>query len=111
MPRCTRDDLRGGSPDENAQITRDILSGKEHGCRRDTVVLNAAAGMYVAGTAPSLRDGVELANKLIDSGAAAATLEAYAKASNAWGMLGPERKSGRFARSFAHRARSGLASP
>ena len=39
--------------------------------------------MYVAGTAPSLRDGVELANKLIDSGAAAATLEAYAKASNA----------------------------
>ncbi len=83
MARCTREDLRGGTPEENAQITRDILSGKEHGCRRDTVVLNAAAGLYVAGAVPSLRDGVERANELIDSGAAAATLEAYAQASNA----------------------------
>ena len=83
MPRCTRDDLRGGTPEENAQTTRDILSGAEHGCRRDTVVLNAAAGLYVAGSVPSLRDGVERANELIDSGAALNLLDAYVAASNA----------------------------
>ena len=83
MARCTRDDLRGGSPEENAQITRDILSGAEHGCRRDTVVLNAAAGLYIAGAVPSLRDGVARANELIDTGAATVKLNAYIQASNA----------------------------
>ena len=83
MARCTRDDLRGGSPEENAQITRDILSGAEHGCRRDTVVLNAAAGLYIAGAVPSLRDGVAQANELIDTGAATVKLNAYIQASNA----------------------------
>ena len=83
MARCTRDDLRGGSPEENAQITRGILSGAEHGCRRDTVVLNAAAGLYIAGAAPSLRDGVARANELIETGAATVKLNAYIQASNA----------------------------
>ena len=83
MARCTRDDLRGGSPEENAQITRDILSGAERGCRRDTVVLNAAAGLYIAGAVPSLRDGVARANELIDTGAATVKLNAYIQASNA----------------------------
>ena len=83
MARCTRDDLRGGSPEENAQITRDILSGAEHGCRRDTVVLNAAAGLYIAGAMPSLRDGVARANELIDTGAATVKLNAYIQASKA----------------------------
>lgn len=83
MARCTRDDLRGGSPEENAQITRDILSGSERGCRRDTVVLNAAAGLYIAGAVPSLRDGVARASELIDTGAATVKLNAYIQASNA----------------------------
>ncbi len=80
--RCTRDDLRGGDAEENAQITRDILSGADKTFRRDTVVLNAAAGLYVAGAVPSLKDGITRAGELIDSGAALATLEAYVAASN-----------------------------
>ena len=65
MKRCTKEDLRGGSPDENAQITRDILSGKETGAKRDTVLVNAAAGLYIAGLAPSLKDGVAKAKNLL----------------------------------------------
>ena len=82
MARCTRDDLRGGDPADNAKITRDILAGIDRGCRRDTVVLNAAAGLYVGGAVASLKEGVERAAELIDSGAAAATLDAYVAASN-----------------------------
>ena len=82
MARCTREDLRGGDPADNAKITRDILAGTDRGCRRDTVVLNAAAGLYVGGAVASLKEGVERAAELIDSGAAAATLDAYVAASN-----------------------------
>lgn len=82
MARCTRDDLRGGDPADNAKITRDILAGTDRGCRRDTVVLNAAAGLYVGGAVTSLKEGVERAAELIDSGAAAATLDEYVAASN-----------------------------
>ena len=82
MAQCTREDLQGGTPEENAQITRDILSGKEQGCKRDTVLLNAAAGLYITGKAASLKDGVALAAQLIDSGKALETLEAYIKVSN-----------------------------
>lgn len=82
MKRCERDDLAGGSPEDNARITRAILSGEERGCKRDTVVLNAAAGLYISGRVPSLRDGVAKAEELIDSGAAAKTLEAYIALSN-----------------------------
>lgn len=82
MQQCTREDLQGGTPEENAQITRDILSGKEQGCKRDTVLLNAAAGLYITGKAASLKDGVAQAAQLIDSGKAAETLEAYIKVSN-----------------------------
>ncbi len=82
MAQCTREDLQGGTPEENAQITRDILSGKEQGCKRDTVLLNAAAGLYIMGKAASLKDGVALAADLIDSGKALETLEAYIKVSN-----------------------------
>lgn len=79
---CTRDDLRGGTPEENAQITREILSGEKRGFRRNTVVLNAAAGLYIGGAVDSLEDGIKKAEELIDSGAAAAKLEEYIAASN-----------------------------
>ncbi len=74
MERCTKDALVGGTPEENAQITRDILSGKK-GPQRDTVLLNAGAGLVVAGKADTIAEGVKLAAELIDSGAALKTLE------------------------------------
>jgi anthranilate phosphoribosyltransferase len=81
MTRCVKADLVGGTPEENAAITRAILAG-ETGPRRDTVLLNAGAGLYIAGKAATLADGVKLAAETIDSGKALATLEAYIQASN-----------------------------
>jgi anthranilate phosphoribosyltransferase len=80
--RCAKEDLVGGTPEENAAITRAILSGQDNGPRRDTVVLNAAAALYISGKAPSLAEGVKLAQETITSGKALATLEAYIAASN-----------------------------
>lgn len=79
--RCTKDDLRGGTPAENAQITRDILSGKQ-GHQRNAVLLNAGAALYIGGKADSMRDGVKLAAELIDSGKALQTLEKLIAVSN-----------------------------
>jgi anthranilate phosphoribosyltransferase len=79
--RCAKADLVGGTPEENAQITREILSGKK-GPQRDTVLLNAGAALYIAGKAATLADGVALAAQTIDSGKAADTLAAYIAASN-----------------------------
>ncbi len=72
--RCHPSDLLGGTPEQNAQIVRDILSGRLHGAKRDAAVINAAAGLYIAGKADSLRDGLTLANQIIDSGQAETTL-------------------------------------
>lgn len=83
MKRCSKEDLAGGTPEENARITQGILAGEDRGCRRDTVLLNAGAGLYVGGKAPSLAAGVQRAAGLIDNGAALATLKAYIAASNA----------------------------
>lgn len=82
LTRCEKSALVGGTPDENAAITRAVLSG-EPGPRRSTVMLNAGAALYIAGKADSIADGVRLAAQLIDSGAALKTLEALRKASNA----------------------------
>ncbi|MDO4891414.1 MAG: anthranilate phosphoribosyltransferase [Coriobacteriaceae bacterium] len=80
--RCEKSDVRGGTPAENAQTTRDILAGVERGPKRDIVVLNAGAAMFTAGAAASIADGVKLAAETIDSGKALATLEAYIAATN-----------------------------
>ncbi|MCR5376919.1 MAG: anthranilate phosphoribosyltransferase [Lachnospiraceae bacterium] len=79
--RCTKDDLKGGTPAENAQITRDILAGAK-GHKRNAVLLNAGASLYIAGKADTFADGVKLAAELIDSGKAAATLENFIEVSN-----------------------------
>ena len=79
--RCAKDDLKGGSPAENAQITRDILSGKQ-GHQRNATLLNAGAALYIGGKADAIRDGVRLAAELIDSGKALATLEKLIEVSN-----------------------------
>jgi anthranilate phosphoribosyltransferase len=80
LTRCKKSDLVGGTPEENAQITRDILSGKP-GPQRDTVLMNAGAGLYISGKAESIREGVALAAQAIDSGKAQETLNAYIQAS------------------------------
>ncbi len=79
--RCTKDDLKGGTPAENAQITRDILA-RAKGHKRNAVLLNAGASLYIAGKADTFADGVKLAAELIDSGKAAATLEKFIEVSN-----------------------------
>ncbi len=73
--KCSKTDLLGGTPQENAQITRDILSGKEKGPKRQAVCMNAGAALYLAGKANSVEDGVKIAEQLIDSGKAMAKLE------------------------------------
>lgn len=80
--RGTKADLTGGTPQDNAAITLDILEGHTHGARRDTVVLNAATAFYIAGRVNTIAEGVALAQELIDSGAALKTLEAYRHLSN-----------------------------
>ena len=79
--RCTKDDLKGGTPGENASITRAILAG-EKGHKRNAVLLNAGAALYIAGKADNMEAGVKLAAELIDSGEAAKTLEKVIAVSN-----------------------------
>lgn len=67
-------DLLGGDPQHNAAITRAILGGQDHGPKRDAVLLNAGAALFVAGKTASMADGWELAEEVIDSGAARAKL-------------------------------------
>jgi anthranilate phosphoribosyltransferase len=74
LPRCTIEELRGGTPAENAQAIRDVFDGADGG-RRSAILLNAAGAIAAGGHAADLREGLELARKAIDSGAAAARLE------------------------------------
>ena len=79
--RCKKEDLRGGTPMENARITLAILNG-EKGPKRDAVLLNAGASLYIGGKARSMKEGIELAAALIDSGKAAETLQKLITLSN-----------------------------
>lgn len=79
--RCTKADLVGGTPEENAKITRAILQG-EKGHKRNAVLLNAGAGLYIAGKSESMEAGVKLAAELIDSGKANETLDRFIEVSN-----------------------------
>jgi anthranilate phosphoribosyltransferase len=74
--RAQAGDLQGGKPDENARITREVLSGEDRGPRRDIVLLNAAAALLVGGAVDDLQAGVSQAVESIDSGSALGTLEA-----------------------------------
>lgn len=79
--RCAKDELVGGTPEENAEITIDILRGVK-GPKQTAVLMNAGAALYIAGKAASLKDGVALAAELIDSGKALATLNKIIEVSN-----------------------------
>ncbi len=80
--RCTKDDLLGGTPQENAAVTRGILSGEIQGHKRNTVLLNAGAAIYIGNKADSFEECVKLAAELIDSGKALQALENAIAASN-----------------------------
>ncbi len=79
--RCAKEELRGGSPQENAKITLAVLKG-EPGHKRNAVLMNAGASLYIGGKAGSMREGISLAEKLIDSGKALETLERLTQVSN-----------------------------
>lgn len=81
LERCTKEDLTGGTPEENAAITRSVLGG-EKGPRRNAVLMNAGASLYIGGKADSMKDGIALAAELIDSGKALETLEKLIEISN-----------------------------
>ena len=80
--RCSKDDLLGGTPQENAAITRGILSGEIRDHKRDAVLLNAGAAIYIGGKAESMADGIIKAAELIDNGKALATLDKFVELSN-----------------------------
>jgi anthranilate phosphoribosyltransferase len=79
--KCTKDDLKGGEPKENAEITIGILKG-EKGHKRNTVLMNAGAALYIGGKADTFEDGVKLAAEIIDSGKAYETLQKFIEVSN-----------------------------
>lgn len=81
--RCSKDDLVGGTPAENAEITKAILKGEEKGAKRQAVCLNAGAALYIAGKADTMEAGVRMAEELIDRGAALKKLDEFIHESNA----------------------------
>lgn len=80
--RCEKETLQGGTPQENAAITRAILEGRESGAKRQAVCLNAGAALYIAGKADTMEAGVKMAESLIDGGAALKKLEEFIEKSN-----------------------------
>lgn len=79
---CDRAALKGGDAKENATILLDILNGKDKGAKRAVACLNAGAGLYLAGSAKSIKEGVKLAQDLIDNGKAQQKLEELIAKSN-----------------------------
>ncbi len=82
LPLCDPSALKGGSIEENAKIALDILSGKERGAKRNMVLLNAAACIYMSNSNQTLRECVKIAEDIIDSGKALNKLNEFIKQSN-----------------------------
>ncbi|MDD3424824.1 MULTISPECIES: anthranilate phosphoribosyltransferase [Sphaerochaeta] len=80
--RCSKEDLCGGSAQENACITRSVLDGTLHGPKRDVVLLNSGCALYIAGKVDTIEAGIALAEEALDSGRAIAQLQAFIKLSN-----------------------------
>ena len=80
--RCDKSQLTGGSPQENAEITKAILEGREKGAKRQAVCLNAGAALYITGKADTSEQGVRMAESLIDDGSALRKLEEFITESN-----------------------------
>lgn len=82
LARGTKEDIVGGTPQENAELTKNILSGKETGPKRDIVLMNAGLAIYIGGIADSIEEGIRKAAELIDSGAATEKMNDFVNASN-----------------------------
>ncbi|MCR5176286.1 MAG: anthranilate phosphoribosyltransferase [Anaerovibrio sp.] len=82
LVRGTKEELIGGTAEENADITRGILSGKIQGTKRNAVLMNAGLAIYVGKKAATIQEGIKLAAETIDSGRAYKTMEAYIEESN-----------------------------
>ena len=80
--RCSKEELVGGTPQDNAAITRAILHGEDRGPKRCAVCLNAGAALYITGVTSTMEEGVRLAEQLIDEGKAAKKLEEFIQESN-----------------------------
>ena len=83
LVRGKKEDLIGGTAEENAQITKDILTGKIQGTKRNAVLLNAGLALYAAKAVPTMKDGIAKAAEMIDTGAAYKKMEEYVKESHA----------------------------
>ena len=81
--RCEKNALAGGTPEENADITREILKGAQRGARRNAVCLNAGAALMIAEKVRSMEEGVRMAEDLIDSGRALRKLDEFIRESRA----------------------------
>ena len=81
LVRGKKEELVGGTPQENAEITRGILNGSIQGTKRNSVLLNAGLSLYIAGAAGTMADGVRKAEQLIDSGDAYRKMESYIRES------------------------------
>ena len=79
---CNKSELVGGTPEENAAITRAILSGEERGAKRNATLMNAGAALYIGDKADSIADGIKLAAEIIESGKAIETLDKFIELSN-----------------------------
>ena len=77
-----KDSIKGGTSDENAVITREILTGKEQGPKRDIVLLNAGSALYTIGAAKDMKEGIEMARRSIDSGSAIEKLNQFIEFTN-----------------------------
>ena len=80
--RCRLEDLCGGSPEKNAQITMSILKGEEQGPKREVVILNSAMALYLGLKNRTVNDCVDLARDMIDSGKAQKKLEDFRRLTN-----------------------------
>ena len=82
IPMAEKDSIKGGTSDENAVITREILTGKEQGPKRDIVLLNAGSALYTIGAAKDMKEGIEMARQSIDSGRAIEKLNQFIEFTN-----------------------------
>lgn len=82
FPEYKKEDLMGGDPKLNAKIVKDILSGKEIGAKKDTIILNSAYGLLIAGKVTNIKKGLKLAEESINSGKALNTLKNLIKETN-----------------------------
>jgi anthranilate phosphoribosyltransferase len=83
LSRCSLKDVAGGDPQFNAHVIRDLYAGKDEGPRRDFLLLNNGATLYVGGVASSIEDGIKKARENIASGVATRKLEEFIERSNA----------------------------